>query len=365
MVDEVRDLLPSCSHCISEKAVFNSKPKELTPLPIMGMGFRLAVDLAGPFISSSRGNTYFMVVIDSFSKWLEVIPIPNKTAATTARALHREWICRFGAPAVVVTDGGNEWAAEFADELRRANIQHRYTAPEHPSANGQAERSVRTIKSALRKMIHQQPTKDMALWEDLLPDVVMSYNFSTQESTRLSPYQLVFGRSPLFPSETHSQLRTLLPMDMEPDLVLASLRRRADVLRRFTAMAFGNLSIAQHRQKLYYLQRRDGSYVTEKRAQDELRPGQFAIMQSLASDKQTLDPRTRDVVLRVIYVRANGTLVLQGSDGAYIKDNCLHWAPFHASAVTQPWIDPVAVAARIQRLHELNQFGRLACPAGV
>ena len=363
LMDMVRNMVPSCSHCASDKAVFNSMPKQLSPLPVLGIGFRIHVDLAGPFVSSSHGNVYFMVIIDAFSKWLEVVPIPDKTAQSTMRALRREWLCRFGSPAVVTTDGGREWEADFASELRRANIQHRYTAPEHPAANGQAERVVRTVKSALRKMISKLPSKDMILWEDCLPDVVMAYNFSVQESTRFSPYQLVFGRNPLFPSETHLLMRPPLLVNPDnADELLDALTRRAGVLRQYTAMAFGNLNIAQQRQKLYYLTRRDGSYVTEQRAQDELRPGQFAIMQAPAGARRSLDPRARDLILRVMYIRPNGVLVLQGLDGGYLKDNCIHWAPFHMSAVQQPCIEPARVAERVQRLRATRQYGRLACP---
>ena len=127
-------------------------------------------------------------------------------------------------------------------------------------------------------------------------------------------------------------------------------------------MAFGNLNIAQQRQKLYYLMRRDGSYTTERRAQDELQAGQFAIMQAPSSSRRTLDPRSRDLILRVIYIRPNGTLVLQGPDGSYGKDNCVHWAPYHSTAVLNPWINPELVKARVQRLKATQLYGRLACP---
>ena len=38
----------------------------------MGMFYRWAVDLAGLFLRSKFGNYYIMVMIEHFSKWVEV-----------------------------------------------------------------------------------------------------------------------------------------------------------------------------------------------------------------------------------------------------------------------------------------------------
>ena len=48
------------------------------PLPIMGMFYRWSVHLAGPFPQSEYRNYYIMVMIEHFSKWVEVVAIPTK-----------------------------------------------------------------------------------------------------------------------------------------------------------------------------------------------------------------------------------------------------------------------------------------------
>jgi hypothetical protein len=40
--------------------------------------YRWGVDLAGPFVLSNRGNLYFMVCIEHFSKYIEVFPLKDK-----------------------------------------------------------------------------------------------------------------------------------------------------------------------------------------------------------------------------------------------------------------------------------------------
>jgi hypothetical protein len=353
--DDVERALPSCAICAGDKAVFNQVPKQLSPLPIMGIGFRLHIDLSGEHVRTAAGNVFFMVVIDAFSKWAEVIPLPDKGAFTCARALHREWVCRYGAPAMVTTDCGKEWEAEFKKLLLLSSIDHRYTAPEHPQSNGLAERLVRTIKAGLTKMISQQTGQDKGNWDLLLPDVVMAYNFSKQASSNFSPYLIVFGRQPIFPSETRQVMDSPILMDLDNSLLLMKLlTRRADALRKFTAMAFGNLEIAQHRQKQWYLVRRDGSY--QSSAKDEFRPGQYAVTQTLR--RANLDGKVSNVVLRVIYVKPDGTLLLQGSCGGILKDNCTKWAPFHAAAIADPFINHALVQRRLRSGSDANDH----CP---
>ncbi|XP_055591011.1 uncharacterized protein K02A2.6-like [Uranotaenia lowii] len=58
------------------------------------------MDLIGP-LPPSEGNSYCLTLIDKFSRWPEVLPIPNMTAAFIS-----EWITRFGVTTIVTTDLG-------------------------------------------------------------------------------------------------------------------------------------------------------------------------------------------------------------------------------------------------------------------
>jgi len=63
------------------------------------------------------------------------LPIPDKSAATTARIFTEYVLCRFGSCAEVVTDVGTEFAEEFAELLRQYYIDHRTTSPNQGSTN--------------------------------------------------------------------------------------------------------------------------------------------------------------------------------------------------------------------------------------
>ena len=115
------------------------------------MFYRWSVDVAGPFPQSEYGNYYIMVMIDLFSKWVELVAIPTKESCETARVFRQYVLCRYGAPAEVMTDWGTEFRGEFQEMLDEAIFDHRRKSRDHPQADGLAERMVQTLKVAQRK----------------------------------------------------------------------------------------------------------------------------------------------------------------------------------------------------------------------
>ena len=107
---------------------------------------RLHIDFAGPFLGK-----LFVVLVDSYSKWLEVAVVPSCSTSATIRFL-RNVFATHGTPDQIVSDNGTAFSSvEFKSFLERNNIRHSTSAPYHPSSNGLAERYVQTFKEALKK----------------------------------------------------------------------------------------------------------------------------------------------------------------------------------------------------------------------
>nr|VZI39269.1 unnamed protein product [Spirometra erinaceieuropaei] len=93
------------------------------------------MDFAGPFF-----NRMFLIVVDAWSKWLEVFDVSAATADITARKTE-ELIARYGIPTEIVTDNGTQFTSSIIQQLcQKWGIRHVTSPPFHPQSNGQAER---------------------------------------------------------------------------------------------------------------------------------------------------------------------------------------------------------------------------------
>ena len=91
---------------------------------------RLNMDFAGPFLGQ-----YFLIVVDAFSKWLEVERTSSITARETIKKLQRI----FAIHEEVVTDNGPGFiSAEFGQLMKGHGIKHITISPYHPATNGLA-----------------------------------------------------------------------------------------------------------------------------------------------------------------------------------------------------------------------------------
>ncbi len=131
------------------KTSFSSQQLTLFPLPIQGMFYRWSCDLAKELPQTSKGNVYIMIMIEHFSKWVELVVLLDKSSHNTSQAFLQQVLNRFGACAECLIDQGSKFKGEFQDLLDHALIDHRQTSRDHPQVYGLAERMVQTCKICL------------------------------------------------------------------------------------------------------------------------------------------------------------------------------------------------------------------------
>ncbi|XP_032090813.1 uncharacterized protein K02A2.6-like, partial [Thamnophis elegans] len=108
---------------------------------------RLHLDFAGPFHGQN-----FLIVVDAYSRCVELVLMGSTTAESTVRALRRLFATH-GLPDLVVSDNGPQFmSTTFQEFLAEQGIRHAPIAPYHPASNGRAERAVRSAKEALGRM---------------------------------------------------------------------------------------------------------------------------------------------------------------------------------------------------------------------
>ena len=95
---------------------------------------KLHIDHAGPCFGK-----YFLILVDSHSKWLEVHPVNASTSAVTIEKL-KFIFSTYGLPEMIVLDNGLVFTSkEFADFMTYNGITHVKSSSYHPSTNGLTE----------------------------------------------------------------------------------------------------------------------------------------------------------------------------------------------------------------------------------
>uniref|UniRef100_A0A1X7VKM2 Integrase catalytic domain-containing protein n=1 Tax=Amphimedon queenslandica TaxID=400682 RepID=A0A1X7VKM2_AMPQE len=85
----------------------------------------------------------FLIIVDAYSKWLEVCIVPSTSSEATIIAL-RPIFATHGIPDKLVLDNGTGFTGtEFNSFLKDLGCHHICTAPYHPSSIGLAERAFR------------------------------------------------------------------------------------------------------------------------------------------------------------------------------------------------------------------------------
>ncbi|XP_064624542.1 uncharacterized protein K02A2.6-like [Lineus longissimus] len=142
---DIETLVSACDACLAMK----DKP---APAPLIPWLYptrvwqRVHIDF-GYF---ERVN--YLMLIDSYSKWVEIELMKTDTTAEKTICTLRSWFARPGLPGTLVSDNGPQFtASEFADFMRRNGIQHKLVPPYHPQSNGAAENIVKSAKNAFKK----------------------------------------------------------------------------------------------------------------------------------------------------------------------------------------------------------------------
>jgi hypothetical protein len=111
---------------------------------------RIAMDIVCPFPEIRRGHWYILVIGDYFTKWKEAFPIKDMEAATAAKHLVDEVICRLGVPTTIHTDQGKNFDSALIKEIcELLGIKKTRTTPYHPQSDGLVERFNRTLVGML------------------------------------------------------------------------------------------------------------------------------------------------------------------------------------------------------------------------
>ena len=209
---DIEQVVANCSICLKHRKAQCKEPMLPHPVPDRPWQ-RLAAD-----IMTMQGVDY-LVVVDYFSKYPEVTPIPDKTSMSVVSRF-KEIFARHGIPEQLISDNMPFASRHFKEFAKEWGFTLTTSSPTYPQSNGMSERCVQTIKQLFRKAGEAGKDPYIALLE---------YRNSPISGLQHSPAQLLMSR----------MLRSKLPT-------------ASRLLKPHVVNTKGKLQIRQQLQKAYY-----------------------------------------------------------------------------------------------------------------
>eukprot|EP00731_Ephydatia_muelleri_P005995 Em0003g243a len=189
-------MISTCDLCQRNSQKLSISTPELFPVPVHSPWHHVGIDFVGPISpKTTSGNSYILTLCDYFTTWVEAVALPTKEASGIASSLFKIFM-KMGLPAVITTDQGSELKNQLNDEMMKIlNIKHHLITAYHPQSNGLVERFNQSLQKMLRKYIQEKKEK----WDDYLDTCTFAYNTSRHESTKFTPFEIMFGRKAILP----------------------------------------------------------------------------------------------------------------------------------------------------------------------
>jgi transposase InsO family protein len=133
----------------------NEACKLLWPIDLSWPFVIWGIDIMGVLPKAPEGFRFLFVTINTFTKWMEAMPVVNITQEAAVKFL-QSIIYRFEVPKWVLTDNGTQFkGAKFVRCCANFGIHHQSSSAAHPMTNEQVKRANELILQGMKtRMFH-------------------------------------------------------------------------------------------------------------------------------------------------------------------------------------------------------------------
>lgn len=150
------------------------------------------MDFIGPLSRSAWGHRFTLVIMDYATQDPEVVPLQGMQATGVAQAL-MQLFAQVGLPREVITDRDKPFTSGVLRALCSSpGITQHFTSIYHPQSDGLVEQLNKTLKAMIRKVAQRHPNQ----WDLCLNALLFAIRETSQASTGLAPFDLLYGRRP-------------------------------------------------------------------------------------------------------------------------------------------------------------------------
>ena len=195
MKKDIKKYIDNCTLHHRDKAMVQSYPLQMPE--ILEWPFdKITIDVVTEYKTSTSGNKHILTIIDHLTGWLEVFPMPDKSADTTVATFINHYLPVHMCLIYILSYNGTKFKNQLMDlVLQQLSIDCIFFAPYHPQSNRKLEVFYNYLKPTFKKLCERDPNN----WDKYLNQVLASYRVTPNLATVEKPYFLVYSREPNLP----------------------------------------------------------------------------------------------------------------------------------------------------------------------
>jgi len=231
-----------------------------TPLHVASAPWEdISMDFVLGLPRTQRGFDSIFVVVDHFSKMTHFIHCHKvDDASNIARLFFRDVVKLHGISRTIVSDRDTKFLSQFWKTLcSRLGTKLNFSTSCHPQTDGQTE----VVNKSLSTMLRETLKGNHKSWDECLPHIEFAYNRVVHRTTKISPFEAVYGFNPLTPMD-------LLPLPISFDFIHKEGVAKSDFVKKMHEKIKSQIQQQTERYAKYNNKGGDGPFKVLKRVND-------------------------------------------------------------------------------------------------
>ena len=214
MYADVKRYVNTCHICAMAKNTRKLKvPTQALPVAPYPW-HTVTMDLITGLPTTAEGFDAIYVFVDKFSKMVHLVPTASTIDAKGCLDVFIKHIYRLhGLPVELISDRDPRFTSDlFREAVRMLRVHMKMSTAHHAQTDGQTERANQVVEAMLRSYV----VSNESLWVEYLPTIEFAINSSPAASTKLPPFEVVYGRVPKqigFPQRLENY-KTISPLQL-------------------------------------------------------------------------------------------------------------------------------------------------------
>lgn len=197
MKETVKNVLEKCDKCQFSKPTARTKRTMKIATFATSCFTHISIDLVGAYPTSDEGYTHVLTILDTFSHYINIIPLKETTTEAIANALIFNHFLIFGIADVIFCDNARNLCNNTTEKLGKIFDYKNITSSIYSPKTQKVERLHRDLASYMKSYLSENNANQ---WDKFIKFFVFSHN-NHKNFTNFSPHQIIFGKELKIPYE--------------------------------------------------------------------------------------------------------------------------------------------------------------------